>query len=66
VAHWIDVDPRKQGRALHGATVLSPGDVTPDGTKMLITVGTRGAREGIRNWARSAGFVEGSDFICVT
>jgi len=66
VAHWIDVDPRKQGRTLHGATVLSPGDVNPNDTKMLITVGTRGAREGIRNWARGAGFVEGKDFICVT
>jgi len=66
VAHWIDVDPRKQGKTLHGAVVLSPDEVSPGSEKMLVTVGTRGARSGIREWARRAGFIEGSDFICVT
>jgi hypothetical protein len=33
---------------------------------MLITVGTRGAREQVRNWAHAAGFREGADFLCVT
>lgn len=66
VEHWIDVDPRKKGRTLHGAVVLSPEEVTPGSAKMLVTVGTRGARNGIRGWARGAGFVEGKDFICVT
>jgi len=63
---WVDVDPRKKGKTLHGATVLSPDEVFPAGMKMLVTVGTRGARSGIRAWARGAGFVEGKDFICVT
>ena len=66
VSHWIDVDPRKQGRTLHGAAVLPPEEVSPCGGKMLVTVGTRGARNGIRGWARGAGFIEGEDFICVT
>lgn len=66
VSLWIDVDPKKKGRALHGAAIISPGDVPPASGKMLVTVGTRGARAGIRAWANGAGFVEGIDFICVT
>lgn len=66
VSLWIDVDPKKKGRALHGAAIVSPDDVSPATGKMLVTVGTRGARAGIRAWAKGAGFVEGKDFICVT
>jgi glycosyltransferase involved in cell wall biosynthesis len=66
VSLWVDVDPRKIGRELHGARVVGPAGVTPGAGKMLITVGTRGAREQIRNWANGAGFREGSDFVCVT
>lgn len=66
VACWVDVDPRKQGRQLHGAPVLPPDGVTPANGKMLITIGTRGARGGIRQWATRAGFCEGSDYVCVT
>jgi len=66
VSHWVDVDPRKQGRALHGAVVHPPEAVTPALGRMLVTVGTRGARDGIREWAVAAGFVEGTSFICVT
>ncbi len=63
---WVDVDPRKIGRALHGAPVVGPAHVAPGAGRMLITVGTRGAREGVRQWAVGAGFVEGRNFICVT
>jgi GT2 family glycosyltransferase len=63
---WVDVDPKKIGRMLHGARVAGPDEVVPAGRKMLITVGTRGARELVRNWAHGAGFREGEDFICVT
>jgi hypothetical protein len=66
VAHWVDVDPRKVGRELHGARVMGPSDVVPGKHKLLVTVGTRGARELIRNWAEGAGFREGADYICVT
>lgn len=63
---WVDVDPRKHGRLLHGARVLPPEELVPDGRKLLVTVGTRGARAGIRQWATAAGFRELRDFICVT
>ncbi len=66
VGRWVDVDPRKIGRTLHGAPVVAAGEVRPDGGKMLITVGTRGARVGLWGWARGSGFVEGDDFLCVT
>ena len=66
VSRWVDVDPRKIGRTLHGAPVLSADEIVAGDGKMLITVGTRGAREGIREWALKAGFKEGTDFICVT
>ncbi len=66
VGRWVDVDPRKVGRTLHGAPVVAATGVVSDGRKMLITVGTRGAREGLRAWAAGNGFVDGEDFLCVT
>jgi len=66
VSLWVDVDPRKVGRTLHGAPVVGAAEVVPGIGKMLITIGTRGAREGVRTWAIRAGFQEGKDFLCVT
>ena len=67
VVRWIDVDPKKIGRTLHGAPVVDArGIVASDGIKMLVTVGTRGARAQLRQWADGAGFVEGKDYLCVT
>jgi len=66
VSQWIDVDPKKRGRTLHGAEIAAPDDISPNQVRMLVTVGTRGARAGIREWATAAGFVEGLDFVCVT
>jgi glycosyltransferase involved in cell wall biosynthesis len=66
VSLWVDVDPRKIGRMLHGARIAGPGEVRPGMGKMLITVGTPGARVGIRRWAMEAGFREAVDFVCVT
>ena len=65
VSRWIDADPRKQGRLLHGAPVLPPDTSELDG-KFLVTVGTRGAREGIRAWLAGRGLAEGRDVVCVT
>lgn len=65
-ALWVDVDPKKSGRLLHGARVVAPQEVTPQAGKMLVTVGTRGARGGIRAWAAAADFRELLDFVCVT
>jgi glycosyltransferase involved in cell wall biosynthesis len=66
VSLWVDVDPRKIGRTLHGSPVVGFGEVSPGMGRMLITVGTRGAREGVRESARRAGFHENEDFLCVT
>lgn len=67
VACWVDVDPRKIGRDLHGAPVISHLEmISGNGAKVLATVGTRGAREQLRKWAANAGFTEGKDFLCVT
>lgn len=66
VSLWVDVDPRKIGRTLHGAPVAGAAGAGPGIGKMLITVGARGAREGVRGWAIGAGFIEGRDFLCVT
>ncbi|BDV41087.1 glycosyl transferase [Geotalea uraniireducens] len=66
VERWLDVDPRKIGRELHGAPVVSPEQVRRDGRKILVTVGTRGARAALRQWAARVGLAEGRDYLCVT
>jgi glycosyltransferase involved in cell wall biosynthesis len=65
VVLWVDVDPRKIGKTLHGARVAGPSEVTPASGRMLVTVGARGARQQVRAWAMAAGFREGIDFLCV-
>ncbi len=65
VFRWIDADPRKRGRMLHGAPVLPPETAELSG-KFLVTVGTRGARQEIRTWLAGRGLVEGEDVVCVT
>jgi hypothetical protein len=62
----VDVDPKKSGRLLHGSRVVAPQELAPGAGRMLVTVGTRGARAGIRQWAERAGFRELTDFVCVT
>jgi len=66
ISLWVDVDPKKRGRILHGAEVVGAEELKSVSGRMLVTVGTRGARAGIREWACKAGFQEGTDFICVT
>jgi len=66
VSRWVDVDPRKVGRILHGAPVVPPDAVRPGEERLLLTIGTRGARQGVRDWARGAGLQEGNHFVCVT
>jgi hypothetical protein len=66
VSGWVDLDPRKVGRLLHGAPVIAADKAAPGSGAMLVTIGTRGARELVRIWAQGVGLVEGVDFICVT
>lgn len=65
VSTWLDVDPRKIGRILHDAPVISPGELQLNGRKMIVAIGVRGAREQFRNVADKRGWQEGVDFVCV-
>jgi hypothetical protein len=65
VSAWLDVDPRKLGRTLHNAPVLSPGELDLAGRKMIVAIGVRGAREQFREVAVGRGWQEGMDFVCV-
>lgn len=65
VSSWLDVDPRKIGRILHNAPVISPDQLRLDGRKMLVAIGVRGAREQFRTLAEKSGWHEGMDFVCV-
>ena len=66
VVRWIDVDPRKLGRQLHGAPVLPVSALRPGQGKSLVTIGSKGARQQVRTWAAQADLAEGRDFLCVT
>lgn len=65
VSTWLDVDPRKIGRMLHNAPVISPDDLHLNGRKMIVAIGVRGAREKFRSVAEKRGWQEGMDFVCV-
>lgn len=66
VSCWLDVDPRKVGRILHGAPVIHPMDFKSNpGDKMIVAIGVRGAREEFRALISTTGLREGLDFVCV-
>ena len=65
VSTWLDVDPKKIGRILHRAPVISPGELHLDGRKMIVAIGVRGAREHFRSVAETRGWQEGIDFVSV-
>ncbi|HIJ88682.1 MAG TPA: glycosyltransferase [Desulfuromonadales bacterium] len=65
VSTWLDVDPKKIGRTLHGAPVISPNKLQLFGRKMIVAIGVRGAREQFRSVAKTYGWHEGMDFVCV-
>lgn len=46
--------------------MLAPEDFVPGTDKILVTVGSKGARQLIRDWCQQHGLVDGSDFVCVT
>jgi len=66
VRRWVDLDPKKVGRELHGAPIVAADTIEPGTGPMLVTIGTRGARVLVRQWASSRGLVEGVDYVCVT
>ena len=65
VSNWVDVDPRKVGRNLHGAPVVSTEHLRTLKGKILVAIGVRGAREQFRDLANPMSLKEGLDFICV-
>lgn len=66
VSHFVEVDPRKLGKRIHGARVITADDVGElAGTFLLVAVAAPGGREEIRSRLQAAGFVDGRDFVCV-
>lgn len=67
VSYWLDVDPRKIGRALHGAPVLGSDELPRLNERpILAAIGVAGAREQFRKLAAGAALSEGVDFLCVS
>jgi hypothetical protein len=66
LARWIEVYRRKIGQRIHGAPVLPVEALRPGEGPLLVTVGARGARAQVREFAARAGLAEGRDFLCVT
>ena len=74
VAAFVDVDPDKIGQEIHGAPVVSPGEVrrftdpagpTRPGALLLAAVGREGARAEIRADCLERGLREGIEFVAV-
>lgn len=62
-AGFIDIDPRKIGRVIHGSPVVGLDQLPPIEQAVIVSyVGTRGAREIIRNQLTATGRTEGLDF----
>ena len=65
VSNWVDVDPRKIGRTLHGAPVIGTEQLRSQSGRILVAIGVRGAREEFRTLVQPMSLKEGLDFICV-
>ena len=67
VAGFVDVDPKKVGRLLHGVPVWPTSTLVsrPAATFVIGAVGTSGARGAVRALLRDAGLVEGEDAVVV-
>jgi len=67
---FVDIDPKKIGNTRQGLPIISREDLPKLWGEMknpivLSAVGSRGARELIREFLNEAGFVEGQDYLCV-
>ena len=63
---FVELDPRKIGQRIYGATVISPAHINEyrDGFSVA-AVGQEGARENIRQTLEEAGWTEVTDFVAV-
>jgi len=66
VSRWVEIDPRKIGQVIHGAPVVGLDALAPGQGRLLVTIGAKGARAQVRDWAAQRGLGEGNDFLCVT
>ena len=66
VRAFIDLDPRKLGQTIHGATVMGPDGIhSLTGAFCVASVGQEGARDDIRASLIAAGWRESEDFVAV-
>lgn len=64
IAGYVDIDPRKVGRLVHGRPVVHREELPPPGERFYLPyVASRGAREEIVTFLESRGHVLGRDFI---
>lgn len=60
---YVDIDPQKIGRIIHGCPVVSMDNLPDIHQAVLVSyVGTRGARDLIRKQLTTSGRIEGRDF----
>jgi len=67
IAAFVDVDPGRVGKTIHGARVIGPEELKngiPSGF-MLAAVAQPGGREQIRSLMYELGYSDPEDFICV-
>ena len=66
LAGYVDVAPARIGQRIEGLPVLAPESLPPAAECFVLgAVGTRGAREFIREQLRAQGRLEGRDFLMV-
>lgn len=64
IAAYVDIDPKKVGRAIQGRPVIHRKDLPPPGVCFLLSyVGSRGARREIRQFVEECGYRMGNDFL---
>lgn len=65
-AFYVDIDPRKVGKTIHGCEVLHRDDLPDPGNVFLLSyVASRGAREEITEFLTSRGYIPGQHYLLV-
>jgi hypothetical protein len=65
VRGFVDVDPKKHGRIIDGAAVVSPQDLEPADGFVLAAVGVPGARAQIERYLEMRGLRAWHDYLAV-
>jgi glycosyltransferase involved in cell wall biosynthesis len=64
VTSYVDVDPRKVGRTIHGRPVADPASLPAPGAGFLVScVSSAGARDHIEGALTAAGYRAGHDYV---